>query len=141
MSEHDNLQDADGDNLNATPLTTNQPEEVISSSEPQTETLKTELPSEEVTTDQEKVAEEVTEDQEKAAEEEVSSEEVAEQVTEDQEEVVEQEPTPKEKDPVVTYESLSLEALITEFESLLKTENIHSVRNSISEVKNKFVFK
>ena len=138
MSEHDNLQDADGDNLNATPLTTNQPEEVISSSEPQTETLKTELPSEEVTTDQEKVAEEVTEDQEKAAEEEVSSEEVAEQVTEDQEEVVEQEPTPKEKDPVVTYESLSLEALITEFESLLKTENIHSVRNSISEVKNNF---
>ena len=140
MSEHDNLQDADGDNLKATPQTINQPEEVISSSEPQTEALKTELPSEELTANPEEVTEKVTADQEKVAKEVTDDKEkVTEEVTEDQADVVaDQEVSSKEKDSAVNYEDLSLEALIAEFESLLKTENVHSVRNSINEVKNNF---
>ena len=151
MSEHDNLQDADGDNLNATPQTTNPPEEVISSSEPQTEALKTELTSKEltanpeevtekVTANPEKVSKEVTDDKEKVTEEVTDDKEkVTEEVTEDQADVVaDQEVSSKEKDSAVNYEDLTLEALITEFESLLKTENVPTVRNSINEVKNNF---
>ena len=44
----------------------------------------------------------------------------------------------EEKDTKVNYEALSLEDLITEFEKLLNSENMHSVRNSINEVKTNF---
>ncbi|MDA9335330.1 DUF349 domain-containing protein [Flavobacteriaceae bacterium] len=57
---------------------------------------------------------------------------------EDAEEPPQEDVAEQEKETAASYDSLSLEDLITEFESLLKTENIHSVRNSINEVKNNF---
>ena len=45
---------------------------------------------------------------------------------------------PAKKEAIVNYEDFSLEALLSEFEKLLKNDNIHSVRNTINEVKNNF---
>ncbi|MDB4290114.1 DUF349 domain-containing protein, partial [Flavobacteriaceae bacterium] len=119
MSEHDNLQDADGDNLNATP----QEQSSTENPTPSEETTPEEVTSSETPT------EESTATPEKAVEPESSTEE-AEEIHKN-EDVIEEE-------SAVDYETLSLEQLIAKFETLLNSENIHSVRNSINEVKNNF---
>jgi len=169
MSEHDNLQEADGDNLNATPQkesTTEAPttsddaaKETVSSSESTAEigsktaeelvkpissveknTSEEVTKKEEVTTTEdveettEETSEKVTNPVAKDSTEETTKE--AATSTEPSTEVAVEEPSKKET--AVNYEDLSLEALIAEFETLLKSEHIHSVRNSINEVKNNF---
>ena len=146
MSEHDNLQDADGENLNETPQensTTEQPatpeetpsEEVISSETTAEESTKTpEKEIEAVSTAKKEPSEEMPKEAPK--EEEVTETEVSSETDEEASaEVVEQE---KESDVEVNYEDLSLEDLIKEFESLLTSENISNVRNPINQVKNNF---
>ncbi len=179
MSEHDNLQDADGDNLNATPQehsSTENPttsedtptEEVTSSEAPTEESTETPEKAVEPTSSLEKDTSDVTPKEEdttseastKDAEEETHEEVVeptssvekntseeapkqedgdgktAEVSTEETEET--HEDVVEEKKSAVDYETLSLEDLIAEFETLLKSESIHSVRNNINEVKNNF---
>ena len=178
MSEHDNLQDADGDNLNATaqehsstenPTTSEDTptEEVTSSKTPAEES--TEIPekavdpesslekdtsdvtpkeedttSEASTKDAKETHEEVVEPtssvekntSEEAPKQEEADGKTAEVSTEEAEET--HEDVFEEKKSTVDYETLSLEDLIAEFETLLKSESIQSVRNSINEVKNNF---
>ena len=149
MSEHDNLQDADGDNLNDTPQENSTTEQPTTSEETSPEDLSTsktlteettETPEEvvELSTTSEKDTTEETPKEEQEVTTSVASseneeEDVKESVKEDVEEVVKE-----EKELEVNYEDLSLEDLIKEFESLLKSENIQNVRNSINEVKNNF---
>ena len=140
MSEHDNLQDADGDNLNATPQEQSSTENPTTSEEtPPEEVTSSETPKEESTETPEKVVE-PTSSTEKETSEEVPKKEVetSEASAEDTEETDEDLDAVEEKKSAVDFETLSLEDLIAEFETLLKSENIHSVRNSINEVKNNF---
>ena len=140
MSEHDNLQDADGDNLNATPQEQSSTENPTTSEEtPPEEVTSSETLKEESTETPEKVVE-PTSSTEKETSEEVPKKEVetSEASAEDTEETDEDLDAVEEKKSAVDFETLSLEDLIAEFETLLKSENIHSVRNSINEVKNNF---
>ena len=140
MSEHDNLQDADGDNLNATPQEQSSTENPTTSEEtPPEEVTSSETPKEESTETPEKVVE-PTSSTEKETSEEVPKKEVetSEASAEDTEETDEDLDAVEEKKSAVDFETLSLEDLIAEFETLLKSENIHIVRNSINEVKNNF---
>jgi len=126
MSEHDNLQDADGDKLNETPQENSKIEQPTTSEE---------IPIEKSTEISEEMLEPTSTakkntSEETSKKEEVTAEEIAD---ENKDEVVEE-----KKETEVNYESLSLEDLIIEFKTLLKSENIHSVRNSINEVKNNF---
>ena len=109
MSEHDNLQDADGDNLNTTPKKTESTEALDSSKEVLNETGSAEEILEEVSS------------------EEVSSEEV-------NETKIESEKTDSEDN----FESLSLAELVDKFESLLSNENTQTTRNNINKIKNSF---
>ena len=134
MSEHDNLQDADGDNLNATPQENSTTETPTTSQETPTE----KIISSETTAKKPSEIQEVVEPTD-SAKKETSDEALVEEVSmEDAEEPPQEDVAEQEKETAASYDSLSLEDLITEFESLLKTENIHSVRNSINEVKNNF---
>ena len=124
MSEHDNLQEADGDNLNATPHEQSSKENPTSSEEtPKEEVTSSETPTEESSESPERVVE-PTSSVEKETSKEVTKEDASTEKT--------------EEESKVDYESLSMEDLITEFETLLKSENIQSVRNNINEVKNNF---
>ena len=136
MSEHDNLQDADGENLNDTPQVNSKTEQSASSEKtPTEEIIASETPIEtstEITVEEEKP----TETAKKSASEETSKKvEVTAEKTSDE---PKKETVAEEKETKVNYEALSLEDLITEFEKLLNSEKMHSVRNSINEVKNNF---
>ena len=138
MSEHDNLQDADGDNLNATPQEQSSTENPTPSEEiPTEEVTSSETPTEESTATPEKVVETTSSEEKETSEEAPKEDKTSEASTEDAEETHE-DAVEEEKDSAVNYEELSLEYLINEFEKLLNSENIHSVRNNINEVKNNF---
>ena len=146
MSEHDNLQDADGDNLNETPQENNTTKQAISSEETSLEEVAaSKTPTEESSISPEKELETTstnTEDstEEPSKKEDEPSSEVATETDEKvvEEEEKEEEKEEEEKDAEINYEDLSLEDLIKAFETLLKSENIHTVRNSINQVKNNF---
>jgi hypothetical protein len=133
MSEHDNLQDADGENLNDTPQVNSKTEQPASSEEtPTEETTASETPIETST----KITVEAVETAKKSASEETSKK--VEVTAEKASDEPKKETVAEEKETKVNYEALSLEDLITEFEKLLNSDNMHSVRNSINEVKNNF---
>ena len=136
MSEHDNLQDADGENLNDTPQVNSKTEQPASSEETSTE--ETTASETSIETSTEIIVEEVepTETAKKSASEETSKK--VEVTAEKASDEPKKETVAEEKETKVNYEALSLEDLITEFEKLLNSENMHSVRNSINEVKNNF---
>jgi len=139
MSEHDNLQDADGENLNDTPQVNSKTEQPASSEETSTE--ETTASETSIETSTEIIVEEVepTETAKKSASEETSKK--VEVTSEEASNEPKKEIVVEEKETKVNYEALSLEDLITEFEKLLNSENMHSVRNSINEVKNNFITK
>jgi hypothetical protein len=133
MSEHDNLQDADGENLNDTPQVNSKTEQPASSEEtPTEETTASETPIETST----KITVEAVETAKKSASEETPKK--VEVTSEKASNEPKKETVTEEKETKVNYEALSLEDLITEFEKLLNSENMHSVRNSINEVKTNF---
>ena len=133
MSEHDNLQDADGENLNDTPQVNSKTEQPASSEEtPTEETTASENPIETST----KITVEAVETAKKSASEETPKK--VEVTSEKASNGPKKETVTEEKETKVNYEALSLEDLITEFEKLLNSENMHSVRNSINEVKTNF---
>jgi len=136
MSEHDNLQDADGENLNDTPQVNSKTEQPASSEETSTE--ETTASETSIETSTEIIVEEVepTETAKKSASEETSKK--VEVTAEKASDEPKKETVAEEKETKVNYEALSLEDLITEFEKLLNSDNMHSVRNSINEVKNNF---
>lgn len=116
MSEHDNLQEADGKQLSPTPKQDSLAEQAEASNE---------ITSEEITTSETPIEESAKAEVEtKGAEKENPSEEDKEQ--------------PKDTETRVNYEDLSLEDLIKAFETLMKSENIYDVRNSINQVKTNF---
>tara|TARA_Y100000385_G_scaffold39207_1_gene36444 strand:+ start:3720 stop:5699 length:1980 start_codon:yes stop_codon:yes gene_type:complete len=116
MSEHDNLQEADGKQLSPTPQQDSSAEQAEASNE---------ITSEEVTTSETPIEESAKAEVEtKGAEKENPSEEDKEQ--------------PEDTETRVNYEDLSLEDLIKAFETLMKSENIYDVRNSINQVKTNF---
>ena len=139
MSEHDNLQDADGDNLNVTPPKSEITEDVNSLSEVVNEI--------ENKSTEDATIETITVQSKEDNSEEISSEEEEEE--EDDEESLDkgnQKKTDKsdakigsEKiDSEESFESLSLEDLVNKFESLLENENSQNVRNNINKIKNSF---
>ena len=146
MSEHDNLQDADGDNLNETPQENSTTKPVITSEEtPLEEATASETPTKESTKSSEKELETTSTHKEESSEkpskkEEVPASETSTDSDEKSDEEVDEEEEEKEDDDndEINYEDLSLEDLIKAFETLLKSENIHTVRNSINQVKNNF---
>jgi hypothetical protein len=122
MSEHDNLQEADGKQLSPTPQQ--------DSSAEQSEASK-EITSEEVTSSETPIEE--SEESAKAEVETKGTEK--ENPSEEEEEDKEQSEGTETR---VNYEDLSLEELIKAFETLLKSDNIYNVRNSINQVKTNF---
>lgn len=142
MSEHDNLQEADGKQLN--PIhkedhSKKQPsasketssEEITDSDIPSKETAEANIEEVEPTdTTKENPSEEVS--KEEAAADSETSNETDEKTSQDN--VDQKEDTEAE----VNYENLSLEDLIKAFETLLKSENIYNVRNSINQIKTTF---
>jgi len=146
MSEHDNLQDADGDHLNETPQENSTTKPVITSEEtPLEEATASETPTKESTKSSEKELETTSTHKEESSEkpskkEEVPASETSTDSDEKSDEEVDEEEEEKEDDDndEINYEDLSLEDLIKAFETLLKSENIHTVRNSINQVKNNF---
>ena len=142
MSEHDNLQEADGKQLNPihkedhskeqpTASKETSSEEITASDTPSTETAEAIIEEVEPTeTTKENTSEEVSKE-ETAADSETSNE-TDEETSKDN--VDQKEDTEAE----VNYENLSLEDLIKAFETLLKSENIYNVRNSINQVKTTF---
>jgi predicted XRE-type DNA-binding protein len=141
MSEHDNLQEADGENLNATPQENSSKKQPTTSEEtPSDEPIGSKPPTEASTDPPEKEIEPSTikndtSNEVTKKEDETVSKTSLESGDDTDQEVVKQN---EEKAAVVNYEDLSLEDLIKEFETLLKAENIHNVRNSINQVKNNF---
>ena len=159
MSEHDNLQDADGDNLKTTPQNQNTQEILTSEKTPLEQVANSDTPVDESTERTEKAAEpesSVEKETSEEADKEVETPEpsVVDSKQSIEEKVEKKEPTsaedseaekPEAEDskkeepkPAVDYKTLSLEDLITEFESLLKSDNIQSIRSSINEIKNNF---
>ena len=140
MSEHDNLQDADGDNLNVTPPKSEITEDVNSLSEVVNEI--------ENKSTEDATIETITVQSKEDNSEEISSEEEEEEKDDDEESLDKgnQKKTDKsdakigsEKiDSEESFESLSLEDLVNKFESLLENENSQNVRNNINKIKNSF---
>ena len=140
MSEHDNLQDADGDNLNVTPPKSEITEDVNSLSEVVNEI--------ENKSTEDATIETITVQSKEDNSEEISSEEEEEEDDDDEESLDKgnQKKTDKsdakvgsEKiDSEESFESLSLEDLVNKFESLLENENSQNVRNNINKIKNSF---
>jgi hypothetical protein len=123
MSEHDNLQEADGKQLSPTPQQ--------DSSAEQSETSK-EITSEEVTSSETPIDE-----SEESAKAEVETKGTEKENPSEEEEEEDKEQS-ESTETRVNYEDLSLEDLIKAFETLLKSENIYDVRNSINQVKTNF---
>ena len=139
MSEHDNLQDADGDNLNVTPPKSEITEDVNSLSEVvnETENKSTGDSTIEINTvnSKEDNSEEVgSEEEEEEEEEEENLDKGNQKKTNKSEAKVESEKIDSEE----SFESLSLEDLVNKFESLLENENFQNVRNNINKIKNSF---
>ena len=139
MSEHDNLQDADGDNLNVTPPKSEITEDVNSLSEVvnEIENKSTEDATIEINTvnSKEDNSEEVSSEEVSSEEEkEVSLDKGNQKKTNKSEAKVESEKIDSEE----SFESLSLEDLVNKFESLLENENFQNVRNNINKIKNSF---
>ena len=141
MSQNDNLQDADGDNLNVTPPKSEITEDVNSLSEVVNEI--------ENKSTEDATIETITVQSKEDNSEEISSEEEEEEEEDDDEESLDkgnQKKTDKsdakigsEKiDSEESFESLSLEDLVNKFESLLENENSQNVRNNINKIKNSF---
>ena len=140
MSEHDNLQDADGDNLNVTPPKSEITEDVNSLSEVVNEI--------ENKSTEDATIETITVQSKEDNSEEISSEEEEEEEDDDEESLDKgnQKKTDKsdakigsEKiDSEESFESLSLEDLVNKFEYLLENENSQNVRNNINKIKNSF---
>ena len=123
MSEQDNLQEADGKQLSPTPQQ--------DSSAEQSETSK-EITSEEVTSSETPIDE-----SEESAKAEVETKGTEKENPSEEEEEEDKEQS-ESTETRVNYEDLSLEDLIKAFETLLKSENIYDVRNSINQVKTNF---
>ena len=140
MSEHDNLQDADGDNLNVTPQKSEITEDVNSLSEVVNEI--------ENKSTEDATIETITVQSKEDNSEEISSEEEEEEEDDDEESLDKgnQKKTDKSDakveskkiDSEESFESLSLEDLVNKFESLLENENSQNVRNNINKIKNSF---
>jgi hypothetical protein len=120
MSEHDNLQEADGKQLSPTPQDDSSAEQLEASKE---------IPSEEVTTPDTPSEESIEPSKKVVKITEITKENPSEEASKEQKEETEI------KD---NYEDLSLEDLIKVFETLLKSENIYNVRTSINQVKTTF---
>ena len=125
MSEHDNLQEADGKQLSPTPQQ--------DSSAEQSEASK-EITSEEVTTSETPIEESAKSAKAVVETKGAEKENPSEEDKEDKEDKQQLEDT----ETKVNYEDLSLEDLIKAFETLLKSDNIYNVRNSINQVKINF---
>jgi hypothetical protein len=123
MSEHDNLQEADGKQLSPTPQQ--------DSSAEQSEASK-EITSEEVTSSETPI-----EESEESAKAEVETKGTEKENPSEEEEEEDKEQS-EGTETRVNYEDLSLEELIKAFETLLKSDNIYNVRNSINQVKTNF---
>jgi hypothetical protein len=140
MSEHDNLLDADGDNLNVTPPKSEITEDVNSLSEVVNEI--------ENKSTEDATIETITVQSKEDNSEEISSEEEEEEEDDDEESLDKgnQKKTDKSDakigskkiDSEESFESLSLEDLVNKFESLLENENSQNVRNNINKIKNSF---
>lgn len=120
MSEHDNLQEADGKQLSPTPQDDSSAEQLEASKE---------IPSEEVTTPDTPSEESIEPSKKVVKITEITKENPSVEASKEQKEETEI------KD---NYEDLSLEDLIKVFETLLKSENIYNVRTSINQVKTTF---
>ncbi|MDC0630027.1 DUF349 domain-containing protein, partial [Flavobacteriaceae bacterium] len=165
MSEHDNLQDADGDHKNNTPQDESTVEKTTTKKKKPSKKNSNKVAPEtaekttEVATDSaveavtkpikkdpteigaETVVDSPAEDAEKSTkkaiiEADTSSTELDTATSEEASAEPNETTTPKA--PATPYEDLSLETLISEFKRLLKTENIQTVRNAINDVKNNF---
>ena len=138
MSEHDNLQDADGDNLNVTPPKSEITEDVNSLSEVvnEIENKSTEDATIETITVQSKEdnSEEISSEEEEEEEDKGSLDKGNQKKTDTSDAKVES----KKIDSEESFESLSLEDLVNKFESLLENENSQNVRNNINKIKNSF---
>ena len=138
MSEHDNLLDADGDNLNVTPPKSEITEDVNSLSEVvnEIENKSTEDATIETITVQSKEdnSEEISSEEEEEEEDEESLDKGNQKKTDKSDAKIGSEKIDSEE----SFESLSLEDLVNKFESLLENENSQNVRNNINKIKNSF---
>ena len=138
MSEHDNLQDADGDNLNVTPPKSEITEDVNSLSEVvnEIENKSTEDATIETITVQSKEdnSEEISSEEEEEEDDEESLDKGNQKKTDKSDAKIGSEKIDSEE----SFESLSLEDLVNKFESLLENENSQNVRNNINKIKNSF---
>ena len=145
MSEHDNLQDADGDNLNVTPPKSEITEDVNSLSEVvnEIENKSTEDATIETITVQSKEdnSEEISSEEEEEEEEEEEDDDDEESLDKGNQKKTDKSDAKigSEKiDSEESFESLSLEDLVNKFEYLLENENSQNVRNNINKIKNSF---
>jgi len=142
MSEHDNLQDADGDNLNVTPPKSEITEDVNSLSEVvnEIENKSTEDATIETITVQSKEdnSEEISSGEEEEEEEEDDDEESLDKGNQKKTDKSDAKIGSEKIDSEESFESLSLEDLVNKFESLLENENSQNVRNNINKIKNSF---
>ena len=143
MSEHDNLQDADGDNLNVTPPKSEITEDVNSLSEVvnEIENKSTEDATIETITVQSKEdnSEEISsEEEEEEEEEDDDDEESLDKGNQKKTDKSDAKIGSEKIDSEESFESLSLEDLVNKFESLLENENSQNVRNNINKIKNSF---
>ena len=138
MSEHDNLQDADGDNLNVIPLKSEITEDVNSLSEVvnEIENKSTEDATIETITVQSKEdnSEEISSEEEEEDDDDESLDKGNQKKTDKSDAKIGSEKIDSEE----SFESLSLEDLVNKFESLLENENSQNVRNNINKIKNSF---
>ena len=142
MSEHDNLQDADGDNLNVTPPKSEITEDVNSLSEVvnEIENKSTEDATIEINTVQSKEdnSEEISSEEEEEEEEEDDDDESLDKGNQKKTDKSDAKIGSEKIDSEESFESLSLEDLVNKFESLLENENSQNVRNNINKIKNSF---
>jgi len=142
MSEHDNLLDADGDNLNVTPPKSEITEDVNSLSEVvnEIENKSTEDATIETITVQSKEdnSEEISSGEEEEEEEEDDDEESLDKGNQKKTDKSDAKIGSEKIDSEESFESLSLEDLVNKFESLLENENSQNVRNNINKIKNSF---
>ena len=140
MSQHDNLQDADGENLNATPPITEGSEKTDASKESVKQPiLVDEAPVESDEKSEKKETKEVLPDPEITLETKKNNPEKSSE-SESIKEIPESENNIKTKkiDSEDSFENLSLEELVDKFDSLLDSENTQNARNSINKIKNNF---
>ena len=142
MSEHDNLQDADGDNLNVTPPKSEITEDVNSLSEVvnEIENKSTEDATIETITVQSKEdnSEEISSEEEEEEEDDDDDEESLDKGNQKKTNKSDAKIGSEKIDSEESFESLSLEDLVNKFESLLENENSQNVRNNINKIKNSF---